>query len=387
MLNDLVKFKIKNTMKTYIYKVLSVLFISSLLFSCSSDKMEFKDSYITPVENLYEPADSKTIQLTSNGTLYFSWQAARSQDAGAPLYEVFFDVLEGDFSKPIYSVTSDLNGFSNGAEISFKILNKIATNAGAEPGEAATVKWTVVSSRGINPQIAKDSRTLTITRVLGMEDPGQLFITGLGCEAGENLTDAMPMHRIAEGEYEVYVKLNAGNSFYFVDAKKEEATHWYVELGKLKEGTEDVVNELDGIYRLNIDFNTASWSEPVKIKEIGYWFCPTNKVEWVLDYVGKGVWEGRGPIEFKQEDWGRDERYKFRVSTISGGKESEEDLGPVNEGEDGKPSGVPTYFNLKVYKEANQWDHKWKFINECDGKDVTLRVMMSGEVYTHEVSL
>ena len=68
---------------------------------------------------------------------------------------MFFDVLEGDFSKPIYSVTSDLNGFSNGAEISFKILNKIAANAGAEPGEVATVKWTVVSSRGINPQIAK----------------------------------------------------------------------------------------------------------------------------------------------------------------------------------------------------------------------------------------
>ena len=93
-------------------------------------------------------------------------------------------------------------------------------------------------------------------------------------------------------------------------------------------------------------------------------------------------------VNFKVESWGGDERYKFRVITKDlKGVEALEDWGPANAGEDGKPSGTASYYNLAIYTSVSQWDHKWKFANDFNGKTVTLTVKMTGDTYTHEVSL
>jgi hypothetical protein len=47
---------------------------------------------------------------------------------------------------------SDGNGLYNKLTISFKDLNKIADLAGIQPQETGKLKWTVMSSKGINVQ-------------------------------------------------------------------------------------------------------------------------------------------------------------------------------------------------------------------------------------------
>lgn len=375
-------------MKKIFYNIFVLLSFVMLMSACGTDDMEFKNADVTEVKKLYEPATEKAINLTSSGSLYFSWEPAIAQDGGAPLYEVYFDKDGGDFSSPLFVLSSDLNGYSSGADISHKILNKVAALAGAEPGETITLAWTVASSRGINQKISKVSNKITVTRIEGLEDPGQVFITGEGSEAGSDLGNALPMHRLGEGEYEVYVKLVAGGTYKFVDSKSGSPAEYYIADGKLKEGTEGTANTLNGVYRIKIDFGSASASSPVEITEVGFWFCPTNSVEWKLSYQGKGVWKGAGPVTFKQESWGRDQRYKFRVSLKdSKGTESKEDWGPANANEDGTPSGTASYYNLAIYTSISQWDHKWKFASDFDGKTVNLTVKMTGDTYTHEVSL
>lgn len=379
-------------MKTILNKIL-ILFLFVVGFAaCKSDDMNFSDAKVTAVNSLYEPSDDKAVNLTPSGSLYFSWEPAAVEDGGAPLYEVLFDKTDGDFSNPIYVTASDQNGYSNGASLTHKILSTVAGYAGAEPGETATVKWTVRSSRGINQVLSPASRKLILTRFVGFTElPDQVFITGSGCEAGDDIANAIQMTRVGQGEYEVYVKLVSGGTYKFVDSKSGTPREFYVENNMIKEGAESTSNSLNGVYRIYLDFNTASLTSPVEIVNVGYWFCPNNKVEWNLKYAGSGVWTGTGLVNFKQEGWGRDQRYKFRVTTKdSSGTTIMEDWGPKNANEDGTPSGAESYYDLNVYLTASlndpQWNPKWKFASEFDGANVTLTIKMSGEQYTHEVS-
>ena len=88
--------------------------------------MEYKDSKVSSVNQLYEPTDGKEVVLQSSASasLFFEWESAKAEDSGAPLYEVVFDKEGGDFSKPIYKVLSDNGGSLSYATISHKTLNQ-----------------------------------------------------------------------------------------------------------------------------------------------------------------------------------------------------------------------------------------------------------------------
>ena len=85
----------------------TIALFSAVLFatSCTED-MEYKDSKVSSVNQLYEPTDGKEVVLQSSASasLFFEWESAKAEDSGAPLYEVVFDKEGGDFSKPIYKV-------------------------------------------------------------------------------------------------------------------------------------------------------------------------------------------------------------------------------------------------------------------------------------------
>ena len=57
--------------------------------ACTSD-MEFKDSQVSAITQLYEPADGKsvTLQASATASTFFEWEAAKAEDSGSPLYEV-----------------------------------------------------------------------------------------------------------------------------------------------------------------------------------------------------------------------------------------------------------------------------------------------------------
>lgn len=339
--------------------------------SCSSD-LEYNDVEVTAVKQLYSPKDNQKVTLVASATasLYFEWSAANASDGCAPLYEVLFDKADGDFSKPIYSLTSDDNGARAYATISHKVLDKIAALAGAGSGDVVTVKWTVRSTRGIGGKLAEESRALTITRLLGFaEIPAQLYITGEGTEVGADVAKALVCAAPEADCFEIFTKLEAGKNYQFVDARDGEIRHFYIEGSSLKEsmdGSKSGQVEKTGVYRIYLDFAVAS-VKMVEITGCGVFFCPSNAVILEMPYVGNGVWEGTGATPFKQEGWGRDERYKLAMSTSDG------DIfwGPENSGLDSRPSDEasadPTsdYWYCKQWPYS-QWDNKWKFHGSHD---------------------
>lgn len=385
----------KNTiMKATFNKIYIFLAIILTASACSSDDMNFKDATVTPVQSLYEPANNKAVKLLSSASasLYFEWEAVRTEDSGAALYEVLFDKVGGDFSNPIYTVTSDNNGYTNAATITHKIMNKVAAKAGIEPGAQGSVIWTVASSRGINRVLSKESRTLTITSLNGFADiPDEVFITGEGSEGGVTLADAIPFKLTAQGEFEIYTKLESGKTYHFVDRASGTPRIFYTEdnaVIKEDENGKSTVSKT-AVYRINIDFNVSTITY-TEIKSLGVYFCPSGTIIWNLDYKGKGIWTGSGKIEFKQEGWGRDERYKFQMETIANGTSVIEQLGTLN-GTDSQPtaSSDESYYYIKLLQggAVNQWDNKWKFQSTIDGTTPTISVILQGnKPYSHSIN-
>ncbi|MBD1434755.1 SusE domain-containing protein [Sphingobacterium sp. DN00404] len=378
-------------------KLTTILYVSIALLvsvvSCKSDDMNYKDATVTAVNTLYEPIDNRTIKILSSNTasVYFEWERVRVEDSGAALYEVVFDKKGNNFENPLYTMVSDNNGYSNGATVTHRILNRIASMAGVAPGETGELIWTVVASRGINTAVSAVVRHVSITTLDGFVDiPEELFLTGEGSEAGNVLTGAMPFKSVAPGEYEIFAQLTTGSTYQFVDRNQGTPRAFYSD-GNLKliesNTDESSTAAKNGVFRIQVDFNTATVAM-TEIKTLGLWFSPDNKVLWNLNYEGKGIWSGSGVVNFKQEGWGRDERYKFQL-TVNDGQDRTVQLGTLN-GTDSKPTSQspPSYYFVKWIESPTQWDDKWKFVDAVDGKSPTIKVVLQGDKeYTHSVTV
>lgn len=370
----------------------------TVLFSTSCTKdMEYKDVQVSPVTQLYEPTDGQSVTLVASSTasLFFEWAAAKAEDSGSPLYEVVFDKVDGDFSNPVYRVVADNNGVRSYATITHKVLDKIGKAAGINGGETGTLKWTVVASRGLNSAMATESRTLTITCLKGFTElPNQVYLTGEATEGGTDITKAVPCSMPNElGVFEVFTKLEEGKSYRLVDNNSADAKSYYVnESGVIIEGQGETTVSKGGIYRIVFDFTTAS-VKMTEIQSLGFFFCPSNEVTFELPYKGNGVFEGESVIEFKQESWGRDQRYKFLMTYADGttqmwGTKNTTDSNP------GEAAADDPYFYI-TETANNQWDQKWKLNNEFDGAadganpgaKTRISVIFSGDNYTHHVEL
>lgn len=358
-------------MKTKIFS--SILMMSALVLgtACTED-MEYKDVQVTPVSQLYAPKDGQSVQLLSSATAstFFEWSSGLAEDGNSPLYEVVFDKADGDFSKPVYRLTSDDMGTRNYATISHKNLDKIAAAAGLTNGETGLLKWTVVSSRGINQATASEVRTINITRLMGFSEiPAQVFVTGEGSEGGADAAQAVAMTSPEAGVFEVFTKLEAGKSYSFIDNKTGSKRVFYVDGNTLKEsldGTQSATVAQTGVYRITVDFNIASVAMQ-QVVSVGWFFSPDNKVDVPLEYKGNGTWVGQGQTPFHQESWGRDERYKFEMVLDNNGNRSVVHWGPTAAGLDSRPSDNQSedYFYMKEWP-ATQWDNKWKLHGNFD---------------------
>lgn len=378
-------------MKTIINKILFFFSIVILMSACGTDDMNYKDANVTAVNSLYEPADNKSIQLlsSSSASLYFSWEPVKVEDSGAASYEVVFDKLNGDFSKPIYTQVSDENGMANYATITHKILNQMAGYAGIENGDTGTVKWTVVASRGINSKICQESRRLTVTRLQGFSDiPAQLFITGEGSEGGTDLSKAQEFTSTSSGEFEIFTKLEAGKEYDFVSNKTGNGDEFYISGTSLKGGLETATVSETGVYRIDLDFTLAT-ATIKRVTSVGLFWCPDNAVYsgFNFTYAGNGVFTGQGEINFTQQSWGLDQRYKFQMDYVdASGNTSSEQWGTKN-GTDVAPnsSSPDSYYYLKEVS-TSQWDDKWKLADEMNGATVQISLyFQAGSPYTHTV--
>ncbi|WP_207435921.1 SusE domain-containing protein [Sabulibacter ruber] len=366
--------------------------VAALFFlaSCDDDK-ELDHTQVSEVTNLFSPENNKFIKLEpASGSTVFEWAPAMAEDNGLVFYEVVFDRESGDFSDPVYSVKSDNNGMGNSLTMTYGTLNQIAKMAGIASQEIGKIKWTVFSSKGINVKKPSVSHTLELERPAGFSEiPSALYLTGSATEAGETLGDAIPFKLTKAGEFEIYTALKAG-TYRFTAGNSGNPLSFSIQDGKMVEGGTTTVTGDQKIYRIRLNLNNAT-AEFTEIKSVGLWFSAENKIWYELPYTGKGTWEIKNaPVEFFQESWGRDERYKFRFTVLDeGGAEAMEWYGSQNR-DNSRPgsSTQPSYWYM-VPVDNSRYDFAFKFNENADRKNADIKVDFSGTSgpYTHSVTV
>lgn len=376
--------------------LLKISFLASLAlaFVACGDNMGDTDSRLTAVSGLTEPTDGKSValEISAASTLYFEWNYTDVAASGSSVYQIAFDKEGGDFSNPIYMIAANNNGLNNSISITHKELNKIAGMAGILPADQGTIKWTVFASKGLERVKAAAENRLTITRLAGFEEvPIDVFVTGEASEGGTDLAKGHKMSAVAGGEFEVYTQLKGGKSYHFVDATSGDTRKFYTEGGVVKENGSSTVKE-DGVYRITLDFNTGAATYTL-VKSISFYFSPEGAHLFDLPYVGNGVFQAKNQtVTFKQEGWGRDERYKFRMFIREEGAAADEEVewGTLN-GTDSRPNAASpeSYYYLKMYTGdgVTQWDNKWKLMGDFDDVPATYTIYLQADKpYTHTIT-
>ncbi|KAA3438774.1 SusE domain-containing protein [Rufibacter hautae] len=365
---------------------------AALLFltSCEDDK-ELDHTQVTEVTNLFTPENNTSIKLEpASGSAVFEWGQAKAEDNGIVFYEVVFDKESGDFSDPIYSIKSDGNGIGNMLTMSYASLNQIAKMAGIASQSKGKIKWTVFSSKGINVKKSSVSHMLELERPAGFaEIPSALYITGSASEGGETLSEALPFKQTQSGVFEIYTSLKAG-TYNFASGNTGTPITYSINNGRMVEGGTTTVTGDTKVYRIRLNLNNAS-AEFTEIKSLGLWFSADNKIWYDLPYAGKGTWEIKNaPVEFKQEGWGRDERYKFRFTVLNAaGEESMEWYGSQNSDNSRPNSNTALSYWYMFPVNSSQYDYAFKFNENADRKTADIKVDFSAtaDQYTHSVTV
>jgi hypothetical protein len=348
-----------------------VFSLAALLFiGCEKDERDINMD-VTEVTNIFTPADAVSIKLNPAGGAVetFEWEQAKAADGSLVLYEVAFDQENGDFSAPFYKVVSDNKGVLNKLSLSHGDLNKIAQLGGSAFFEKKKFKWTVLSSKGTNVKKASVSRTIELERPGGFDVlPGNLYITGSATEGGDVLANALKMHQVAPGVFEIYSKLKAG-SYKFVDGITGTPKEYYIfdNAGVNAIGMNGVTDFTgpDKIMRVRLDFNNinASYAE---VKEVKLWYSAGNEFWFTLPYTSNGVWRKNGhTVSYVQMPWGFEERHKYMMVIDEGTGDKEHWLNsnfgdPA--GQDGQyPSSVEYRTINMTANNGSQWDWGWKF--------------------------
>jgi hypothetical protein len=378
-------------MKTKIvFAQIALLILAVTNFTgCSNNNNELKHLDVSAVKTLYDPDNGKSVKLqpSASATLYFDWEQAKAADNGIVFYDVVFDTLGGNFSKPIYRVPADNSGMSNGATITHKILNKVASMAHIGSAQTGSVIWSVVSTKGLNDIHADVFRKLTITRLPGFDViPDSVYLTGSATEGGTSIASAVQTLKTANGEFEVFTQLTAG-TYKLISSKKGIMRTFAIKDGSLieKDSTITVSSTDAGIYKINYDFNLGSVAF-TKISKMEFDFCPTPKFE-VMTYSGLGTWK---LLNRKLTQGTGDSRYRFRA-TLSDG--SYYFLASVNFNNNDAPlnyTGTYQYvywYGIDVV--TDQWCHSYKFLSADGLKTVNITLMLQANLpqYTHLVQV
>jgi hypothetical protein len=369
-------------------KHIYVLGLLCLLFqqSCKKDDLNVVETTIsTPVINAPAAGTIVNLNPSSNAVVTFEWQPVSVGNYTLAFYKIVFDKENGDFSKPIYSAVPTRGGIDVTLGLSHREMNKIAYAAGIAELATGKVKWRVEASTGVVNAVSASSM-LTLIRPSGFaENPTALYITGSASEGGTDLSKALPFKKLSDGVFEVYTALNNG-SYKLVDKITGTPLNFVIDAGIIKEGT-DITSPTatKKIYRINLDFN-KSLATLTEIQSVGLWFSGYNTISSILSYDAAGVWKATDiPITWKTESWGKDERYKFRVTEKDAtGTVTVRNWGSSNKDNTRATSTSPaSYFVLKEV-DNSQYDYTYKFAAEAQKTDIEFRLQSTAD-YTHKV--
>ena len=370
-----------------LYTKLLFLFLAVFAAGCSDDDT-VSHTNVSAVEALYLPEDNKFYDLSTQSSALFEWQGAYAEDNGVVLYDVVFDKENGDFSNPVYVIPSDGNGFQKTLNLSFTKLNTIAGLAGIEPETTGKLKWTVRSSKGINFMMASVYRTIEVLRPGGFSPPDQLFITGSASEEGDVIENAIPFKKTGVSTFEIYTQLQAGE-YSFVTRTNGTPEVFYINDGDLKQDGSTTYSDETKVYRIRVDFSDGS-TEITEIQKIELWFPPLGEYLFEYNYAGHGTWEALNEyIEFKQESWGRDERYKFKFTVVTDGETAEEWFGSVNADNSRPDENSSESYWYMVPVTDDFWNNCFKFATPVDMSNVNAKIDFGATIpaYTHSFTV
>lgn len=336
-----------------------------LLGACKKDTRSI-DLNVTAVEALYTPVDSLYIKLNTKSTTsqVFQWEQAKAADGSLVQYEVAFDQVGGDFSKPFYMTASDGKGIQNTWTVSQSDLNKIAALGGADFYQRKKFIWTVFSSKGINRVKGKVFRVIDLERPAGFPNPPDaVYLTGSATEGGTDINNALQMKRNGN-IFEIYTKLTAG-TFQFVDSKSGTAKKYYFgdDMGILADGATTVTGA-DKVVKIEFDIDAIA-GRITEIKSMQLWYCDAGAFWFTLPYVGNGVWRYNGyKVVLDPVPWGREDRYKYKMVVNDGSGDKDLWLNYAagdSPGQDGQYPHTPEYKTIHFTNNGSQWDYSWKF--------------------------
>lgn len=377
-----------HTMKKNIFSWCLVM-MAAMAFTTSCEDDDSINTNITPVRSLFAPANNLFVKLapTTEASVVFEWEQSKAEDGTLVLYEVAFDKESGDFSSPVYKLVSDSKGLETSLTLSHKDLNKIANFAGIPSLGTGKLKWTVFASKGINVVQAEAVRHIEVERPAGFaEIPADLYITGDATEGGTDLASAIKFKQTASGVFELYTSLSDG-SYQLIDRTTETRKAFSIDGSQIQEdGSTQVTG--DKVYRIRLDFNNAA-ATVWEVTKVQLWFAPDDTFWFDLPYAGNSTWEATNKsIVFKQEGWGRDERYKFRFTFNDNGSEKYEWFGSVNADNQRPTAGSPLAYWFMVPVSDDRWSNSFKFDGAVDNNNADVRVIFNpAATYTHEVIL
>lgn len=378
-----------HTFSAKIYSLAAAVMAIGAFASCEKEKTI--NSNISDVKELYYPEVGKYIKLqpATSAVVNFEWSAARAEDGSLVMYEVAFDTLGGDFTKPVYTVASNSNGVQNSLSLSHKVLNSIASKAGIQPSTSGSLKWTVIASKGLNEKRADTSRMIVLERPSGFtEIPSNVYITGDATEGGADLSKAQPMKTGADGVFEIFTRLKTG-SYHFTDRNSGTPVTYSIQGTRLQENGG---NQQSGekIYRIRLDFANAA-AEMIEITDAGIFASAYNKVIGKLNYTGNGIWAAQNVV-IAYYDFGswKDDRFKFQLTTAdAGGTTSIIYYGSTNQSNSTPPdANTPVAYYRIVPVDNSQWDFTYKYPAGADGKagDFTLK-LGAKEDYSYQLTV
>jgi hypothetical protein len=342
------------------------------------------DLTVYPVEQFIAPAEGASVALSkvAGSSQTFSWQPSSGTGPTPKNDVVFYSDAEG--TNEIGTAPAGDNKYASTATVLHSAMESLAAVAGIPAEGTGDIWWsvrtTVLTQSGI---AAIPPRKLTVTRLPGI--PATVYITGAASEAGTTLGNAFVLKKTADGIFEIYTKLTAGSTYWFVDRTSGTPRQFSVTGGTaIQEGGTIAAPASTGVYKIVLNFNTdvADYSRVTKVEFFHPW--GGHRVE--LTYTNNGVWAG----SVAPSGWATDERYKFKVTRDPGGTKDW-----VGEGHrDSPPTGNPDFYYMKESIYDGEWTgddgNMWKIPSSFGGWNgntfsVTFSVKADAP-YTHMIT-
>jgi hypothetical protein len=196
----------------------------------------------------------------------------------------------------------------------------------------------------------------------------------------------MQFKAVADGEFEIYTKLTGGEPYYLVDKTSDPHRTFKIDGQVVSEDEAASQVSETSVYRIYLDFNIGAVTMS-KVNKLELFFAPADDYLFELPYNGNGVFKAEDqPITFREEDWGRDERYKFKMTMETSDGIEEQWWGSENSDNSRPSDATPDSFYDLYPIEETRWDYCFKFREEIDMSisDVIVYFTAEGN-YTHEV--